>query len=47
MSTTTAYSWKVLKHDVDRVGELTLIWEAHGDPVSDYYGSDGVAAPDL
>ncbi len=41
------YSWKNRRHEGDRIGELALYWEAHGDPVSDDYDSDDVSASEL
>lgn len=41
------YSWKTRRHDVERTGDLTLYWEASGDPVSDDYDSGETTAREL
>ena len=41
------YSWKTRLRNVNRIGELTLLWEAHGDPISDDYLGDEVSAREL
>lgn len=41
------YSWNLRRHDVERTGDLTLYWEANGDPVSDDYYSDDTSAREL
>ncbi len=41
------YSWKTRRHDVERTGDLTLYWEANGDPVSDDHDSTDTSAREL
>lgn len=41
------YSWKLRRHDVERIGDLTLVWEAHRDPVSDDYDPDEASAREV
>jgi len=41
------YSFKTLRHNADRIGELSLYWEALGDPVSDDYDIEDASAREL